>query len=52
MRPHRETISEDPYPVGIIGTAYGLQASGVDATLKHFAGTGTPVIAVLVTGRP
>jgi beta-xylosidase len=35
-----ETISEDPYLVGTIGTAYvlGLQASGVDATLKHFAG--------------
>ncbi len=35
-----ETIGEDPYLVGIIGTAYvlGLQASGVDATLKHFAG--------------
>src|SRR5689334_3070570 len=35
-----ETIGEDPYLVGTIGTAYvlGLQASGVDATLKHFAG--------------
>ena len=35
-----ETIGEDPYLVGIIGTAYvlGLQAAGVDATLKHFAG--------------
>jgi beta-xylosidase len=35
-----ETIGEDPYLVGTIGTAYvlGLQAGGVDATLKHFAG--------------
>ena len=35
-----ETIGEDPYLVGIIGTAYvqGLQSAGVDATLKHFAG--------------
>jgi beta-xylosidase len=35
-----ETIGEDPYLVGAIGTAYvrGLQASGVQATLKHFAG--------------
>jgi beta-xylosidase len=35
-----ETISEDPYLVGMIGTAYvwGLQSAGVDATLKHFAG--------------
>jgi beta-xylosidase len=35
-----ETIGEDPYLVGMIGTAYvrGLQAAGVDATLKHFAG--------------
>jgi beta-xylosidase len=34
-----ETIGEDPYLVGIIGTAYvrGLQAAGVQATLKHFA---------------
>jgi beta-xylosidase len=34
-----ETIGEDPYLVGTIGTAYvrGLQASGVQATLKHFA---------------
>jgi beta-xylosidase len=33
-----ETIGEDPYLVGTIGTAYvlGLQAAGVDATLKHF----------------
>ncbi len=35
-----ETIGEDPYLVGMIGTGYvqGLQAAGVDATLKHFAG--------------
>jgi beta-xylosidase len=34
-----ETIGEDPYLVGTIGTAYvrGLQRSGVQATLKHFA---------------
>ena len=35
-----ETIGEDPYLVGTIGTAYvkGLQSVGVQATLKHFAG--------------
>jgi beta-xylosidase len=35
-----ETIGEDPYLVGSIGSAYvtGLQESGVQATLKHFAG--------------
>lgn len=35
-----ECISEDPYVVGTIGTAYvrGLQDAGVHATLKHFAG--------------
>jgi beta-xylosidase len=35
-----ETIGEDPYLVGLIGTAYvrGLQSAGVHATLKHFAG--------------
>ena len=34
-----ETIGEDPYVVGSIGTAYvrGLQRAGVQATLKHFA---------------
>jgi beta-xylosidase len=34
-----ETIGEDPYLVGVIGTGYvrGLQAAGVLATLKHFA---------------
>ena len=35
-----EAISEDPYVVGTIGTAYvrGLQSAGVHATLKHFVG--------------
>ncbi|MBQ0987742.1 glycoside hydrolase family 3 C-terminal domain-containing protein [Streptomyces sp. F63] len=35
-----ESISEDPYLVATIGTAYvrGLESSGVIATLKHFAG--------------
>lgn len=35
-----ETTGEDPYLVGTVGTAYvqGLQAAGVHATLKHFAG--------------
>ncbi|CAL9369772.1 Beta-xylosidase [Streptomyces sp. enrichment culture] len=35
-----ETIGEDPYLVGSIGTAYvqGLESAGVVATLKHFAG--------------
>ncbi len=35
-----ETIGEDPYLVGVLGTAYvrGLQSAGVIATLKHFAG--------------
>ncbi|MFE6286199.1 glycoside hydrolase family 3 N-terminal domain-containing protein [Streptomyces sp. NPDC057877] len=35
-----ETIGEDPYLVGTIGTAYvrGLQSAGVLATLKHFVG--------------
>lgn len=35
-----ETIGEDPYLVGTIGTAHviGLQSTGVVATLKHFAG--------------
>jgi len=34
-----ETIGEDPYLVGTVGTAYvqGLQSAGVQATLKHFA---------------
>lgn len=35
-----ETIGEDPYVVGTIGTAYvkGLQSAGIGATLKHFVG--------------
>jgi beta-xylosidase len=35
-----ETIGEDPYLTGTIGTAYvrGLESAGVVATLKHFAG--------------
>ncbi|HEY8979287.1 MAG TPA: glycoside hydrolase family 3 N-terminal domain-containing protein [Streptomyces sp.] len=35
-----ETIGEDPYLVGTVGSAYvrGLQSAGVIATLKHFAG--------------
>jgi beta-xylosidase len=35
-----ETIGEDPYLVGTVGTAYvrGLQSAGIIATLKHFVG--------------
>lgn len=35
-----ECISEDPYLVGAVGSAYveGLQSAGVHATLKHFVG--------------
>jgi beta-xylosidase len=35
-----ETIGEDPYLVGTIGTAYvrGLQSAGIIATPKHFVG--------------
>ncbi|MER7788185.1 glycoside hydrolase family 3 N-terminal domain-containing protein [Streptomyces sp. NPDC097640] len=35
-----ESIGEDPYLVGTVGTAYvrGLQSAGIVATLKHFAG--------------
>ncbi len=35
-----ECISEDPYLVGSLGTAFvvGLQSAGVHATLKHFVG--------------
>jgi beta-xylosidase len=35
-----ETIGEDPYLVGTVGTAYvqGLESAGIIATLKHFAG--------------
>ncbi|QDP97001.1 glycosyl hydrolase [Microlunatus elymi] len=39
-----ETIGEDPYLAGTLGTAYvqGLQGAGVIATLKHFAGYSAP----------
>jgi beta-xylosidase len=35
-----ETIGEDPYLVGLVGSAYvrGLESAGVIATPKHFAG--------------
>ncbi|HWB35104.1 MAG TPA: glycoside hydrolase family 3 N-terminal domain-containing protein, partial [Rugosimonospora sp.] len=35
-----ETIGEDPYLVGSVGSAYvrGLESAGVVATLKHFVG--------------
>jgi beta-glucosidase len=35
-----ETIGEDPYLVGLIGSAYvrGLESAGIVATLKHFVG--------------
>jgi beta-xylosidase len=35
-----ETMGEDPYLVGTVGTAYvrGLEASGIVSTLKHFVG--------------
>ena len=35
-----ETIGEDPYLIGAIGTAYvrGLESAGIIATLKHFVG--------------
>ncbi|XRQ14579.1 beta-glucosidase [Actinomadura welshii] len=35
-----ECIGEDPYLVGVLGTAYvqGLERSGIVSTLKHFAG--------------
>ncbi len=35
-----ETIGEDPYLVGLIGSAYvrGLESAGIVSTLKHFAG--------------
>jgi beta-xylosidase len=38
-----ETIGEDPYLVGTIGTAYvrGLESAGLVATLKHFVGYST-----------
>jgi beta-xylosidase len=35
-----ETVGEDPYLVGSVGTGYvrGLQSAGIQATLKHFVG--------------
>ncbi|HET6503978.1 MAG TPA: glycoside hydrolase family 3 N-terminal domain-containing protein [Amycolatopsis sp.] len=35
-----ETLGEDPYLVGMLGSAYvhGLEGAGIIATLKHFAG--------------
>jgi beta-xylosidase len=35
-----ETMGEDPFLVGLVGSAYvrGVQSAGVVATLKHFAG--------------
>ncbi|KAA9165860.1 glycosyl hydrolase [Amycolatopsis acidicola] len=35
-----ETLGEDPYLVGMLGSAYvrGLERNGIIATLKHFAG--------------
>ncbi|WP_253943807.1 beta-glucosidase [Nocardioides marmotae] len=35
-----ETMGEDPFLVGLLGSAYvrGLESTGVVATLKHFAG--------------
>ncbi|MDD1063642.1 glycoside hydrolase family 3 C-terminal domain-containing protein [Streptomyces cocklensis] len=35
-----ETIGEDPYLIGTVGTAYvqGLESTGIVATLKHFVG--------------
>ncbi|MFF4112203.1 glycoside hydrolase family 3 N-terminal domain-containing protein [Streptomyces sp. NPDC001714] len=40
-----ETIGEDPYLVGTVGSAYvrGLESAGVIATLKHFAGYASSV---------
>ncbi|MET9082634.1 glycoside hydrolase family 3 N-terminal domain-containing protein [Streptomyces sp. NPDC004237] len=40
-----ETIGEDPYLVGTVGTAYvrGLESAGIIATLKHFAGYASSV---------
>ncbi|MFF4961080.1 beta-xylosidase/alpha-l-arabinosidase [Streptomyces sp. NPDC001222] len=52
-----ETIGEDPYLVGTIGTAYvrGLESAGIVATLKHFAGysssTGARNLAPVRAGR-
>ena len=53
-----ETIGEDPYLVGTIGTAYvrGLESIGLVSTLKHFAGYsasrgGRNLAPAAVTGR-
>jgi beta-xylosidase len=53
-----ETIGEDPYLVGSVGTAYvrGLQSAGIQATLKHFAGysasrAGRNMAPVAIGGR-
>lgn len=52
-----ETLGEDPYLAGSLGTAYvrGLQSAGVVATLKHFAGyaasTGARNLAPVRAGR-
>jgi beta-xylosidase len=42
-----ETFGEDPYLVGIMGSAYvrGLESTGLVATLKHFAGYSASVAA-------
>jgi beta-glucosidase-like glycosyl hydrolase len=42
-----ETFGEDPYLVGMIGSAYvrGLERAGIVATLKHFAGYSASVAA-------
>ncbi len=53
-----ETIGEDPYLVGTVGTAYvrGLEAAGLVSTLKHFVGYsasrgGRNLAPAAVTGR-
>jgi beta-xylosidase len=53
-----ETIGEDPYLVGTVGTAYvrGLESTGLICTLKHFAGYsasrgGRNLAPVAVTAR-
>jgi beta-glucosidase-like glycosyl hydrolase len=42
-----ETFGEDPYLVGMMGSAYvrGLESTGLVATLKHFAGYSASVAA-------
>ena len=53
-----ETIGEDPYLVGTVGTAYvrGLESTGLICTLKHFVGYsasrgGRNLAPAAVTGR-